>query len=315
MTAAVFLFSAIFARGSVDVVSLRSMIPFASVLAIAAVGQSMVIQQRGIDLSGAGVISLSAIIVSVYPHGSSSRLGPALLISLMAAVVVGLINGGLVRLGLVPIIVTLAMYELLAGVVQSYSHGIAQYVPSNLTNFSTGSVGGIPNPLIVAAVLVVVTTIFLRLTVVGRRFVDAGINRSAALAQGTRVSAHIIGSYLVSSMCYWLAGVVLAGYLVSPTTSIGDTYLLAPIAVVVLAGNSFGMTKMSIIGSALGALFYTQLIQFTLSLGAGASSQLYIQSLGIMALPVARWAVASLRRTILARRLNKVARANSGIAS
>ncbi len=302
MTIGVFIVSAIFASGSVSGAALTTMLPLAGVLMIAGTGQGLVIQQRGIDLSGAGMLSLGAMIASVYPHGHASRLPVAILIAVVVGLVVGFLNGTMVVIGLVPIVATLAMYQLLQGAIQSYAKGTSQSVPSQLAHFSIGKFLGIPNVLYISVVIVVVVAVVMAATRAGHSFVATGVNARASIAAGTRTRPQVLGAYALCSAAYGVAGVLLAGYVTTPASNIGDTYLLAPIAVVILAGNSFGSAKISIVATALGALFYVQLGQFTLSLGAPSSSQFYIQSIGIMALPVARWVLSAVQRLRVSRR-------------
>ena len=73
--------------------SLSGMLPFAAVLAIIALGQTLVIQHAGIDLSVPGTVSLSVVIVTHYPNGDSGKLFVGILLAYAAALVAGLING------------------------------------------------------------------------------------------------------------------------------------------------------------------------------------------------------------------------------
>lgn len=299
MTVGIFAVSAIFATGSIKPSALVTMLPLAGILMIASTGQSLVIQQRGIDLSGAAMISLSAVIVSVYCHGETSRLPMALLLAFGAAVAAGIVNGIMVIIGLIPIVATLAMYQILYGVNAAYGHNNPETVGTGLSQFAIGTTLGIPNVLYISVGLVAVTAVVTSRMRVGHSFVATGVNRAASIVVGTRTRPQLILAYVFCSFMYAVAGVLLAGYVATPESTIGNTYLLAPIAIVILAGNSFGTSKISIIATGTAALFYTQLGQFTLSLGAPTSSQLYIQSIGIMALPVARFLVGVIRRARL----------------
>src|SRR5206468_428385 len=84
-TLLLFLASLVAEPRSVSQSSVLGMLPFAAILAIAAVGETLVIQQGGIDLSVPGVMSITVVIVTHYPNGDSSRLLPALAISLVVA--------------------------------------------------------------------------------------------------------------------------------------------------------------------------------------------------------------------------------------
>src|ERR1700710_1915148 len=104
-TIVLFIVSAIFARSSVSATSLQNgMLPIAAVLAVAGLGQMLVVQQGGIDLSVAGGMSLAIVTVTHFPDQDSSKLLPAVLLALLFAVVGGLVNGGLIGgFGLNPI--------------------------------------------------------------------------------------------------------------------------------------------------------------------------------------------------------------------
>ena len=92
-TAALFLISLIFAPDSVRHSALLGMLPFAAVLAIAAMGQTLVVQQGGIDLSVPGMISLTIVLLTSYPNGSSGKLASAIVIAFAATLAAGAVSG------------------------------------------------------------------------------------------------------------------------------------------------------------------------------------------------------------------------------
>ena len=119
-----------FAQGEFVVVPAFSMVlfyvvwklPFAAALAIAGLGQTLVVMQGGIDLSVAGGLSLYVVILTKYPAGVNTRLWPAIGLAVGAAIVAGLVNGFLIgRMRLNPIVATLGTNALLFGVVLWYS--------------------------------------------------------------------------------------------------------------------------------------------------------------------------------------------------
>src|SRR5215470_17954796 len=85
-TIAVFVIGAIVAPSSVSHSAIIGMVPFAAVLAIAGLGQLLVVQQGGIDLSVAGGISLAVVVVTHEPDGDSSRLGAAVVMAIAYAI-------------------------------------------------------------------------------------------------------------------------------------------------------------------------------------------------------------------------------------
>ena len=103
-TGLLFLLSELVASSSVTRGTLLTMLPFASALAIAGLGQTLVVMQGGIDLSIAGGLSLYVVIVTKYPAGVNGRLWPAIGIAIGAAIAAGLVNGFLIgRMRLNPI--------------------------------------------------------------------------------------------------------------------------------------------------------------------------------------------------------------------
>src|SRR5690348_3248862 len=92
-TAVLFLVSWIFERQSVSHSSLLGMLPFAAVLAITAIGQTLVIQQGGIDLSVPGMISITVVIMTRYPNGDSGKVLVALLLALAVTLAAGVVSG------------------------------------------------------------------------------------------------------------------------------------------------------------------------------------------------------------------------------
>lgn len=279
-TAVLFAISPLLAHGSLSHSALMGMLPFAAVLAIAAAGQTLVIQQGGLDLSVPGVISLSAIFVAQYSGGSNGKLGVALLIVAGICVAVGLINGlAITRFGITPLIATLGVNALLTGAVLQYTGGsVTASAPSRLVSIASGkAILGIPNTVLIAALIVLLITAVIRRTVSGRRFVATGTSPRAAYAAGIGVYRQRTLTYVAAALLYGVAGVLISGFLRSPNLEPGASYLLPTIAAVVLGGTSLAGGRGSVLATAIGALFLTQLNQVVLGMGAASSVQLLIE--------------------------------------
>src|SRR5580658_7314928 len=120
----VFAVSAAFQPKSLGSSALAALWPFAAILILAAVGQTLVIQQRGIDLSVPGFISLTVVLVTHIPDGNSAKLGGAVLLAYGICLAAGLVNGLMVtRIGITPIVQTLAMNAVLYGIDLAVSQG------------------------------------------------------------------------------------------------------------------------------------------------------------------------------------------------
>jgi ribose transport system permease protein len=272
-TAALFAVSPMLAPGSLSSTALLNVLPFAGVLAIATIGATLVIQQGGLDLAVPGGISLGAVVVTTHASGGNVALWVVLALCIGAAA--GLLSGlAITWFRITPLVATLAVNALLYGTVVSLTNGqSAQSVPAGLADFSTGRTLGVPNLALVAAGAVVLAHAGIAITKSGRRFVAVGENKRAARVAGMRVAIFQVATYAVAGLAYAAAGVALAGYLKTPNLFVGDQYLLPTLTAVVLGGTSlFGGTG-SIIASAVGAVFLTQLQAVLVGMGAAASVQ------------------------------------------
>lgn len=283
-TALLFAVSPLIARGSLSGSALRGMLPFAAILAIVGIGQTLVIQQRGLDLAVPGAVSLAAIIVTKYPGGADARLPAAIGLALAACAAAGLVSGLAVTwLRITPLVGTLGVNALLLGTILRITSGSSTATaPPALAGFAFGRTLGVPNSVLVAAAALAAVAVVVRTTVLGRRFVAVGTNSRAAYVAGMRVHRYQLSTYLAAGLCYGCAGILLAGYLRTPGLSAGDSYLLPSIAAVVLGGTSLAGGSGSVVATAGGSLFLTQLQQVVFGAGAPSSVQLLIQA-GVIA--------------------------------
>lgn len=271
------------APSSITKGALLGMLPFAAVLAIAGLGQTLVVQQGGIDLSVPGGISLTVVICTHQPNGVNSKLLPAVLLALAVAIGVGLLNGFLTgRLGINPIVATLGTNALLYAGVLELSGGIPRSTTTLLANIAGGTTFGVPNSIYFALAAVVITTVLMKLTVAGRRFEATGANPAAAWATGLKVRRHRGGAYVWAQVHYCLAGVLLAGIVAQPTAYEGDNYLLPSVAVVVLGGTSLLGGRGQLVASAVAAIFLSQLQQFVLAVGVVYAVQTLVQAAALI---------------------------------
>jgi ribose transport system permease protein len=287
-TVVLFALSAVIASKSLNSASLASTFAFGGILAVASAGQTLIVQQRGMDLSVAGNITLCALVLPIFMTRSGAPFAGGLAAVVVTAAAVGLVNGLLVtKFAITPLIATLAVNSLLLGATLSYTHGIpSASAPEGLQSFATGKLLGISSPLWVAAGAVIVLSLVMTRTVIGRRFVAVGANPAASRAAGVPVDRYVIGAYVVGSLCFAMAAVLLIGYLGSATVRIGQDYLFPTIAAVVVGGTSFAGGRGNMVSSAVAALFLTQLVQLLLTLGAPSSSQ-YLAQAGAIAVAAA----------------------------
>jgi ribose transport system permease protein len=294
----------LFAPSSVSSGAIQGMLPFAAVLAIIALGQTLVVMQGGIDLSVPGSVSLVIVLVTHQAYGDDAKVLPVALLALGAALLTGLGNGFLIgRLGLNPIVATLGTNALLYAAVLAVSGGTPRETTRLLARVAGGTTFGVPNAVYVAVLATAVTSVLVKKTVAGRRFEAVGANGLAAWASGLRVEGFRAGGYVFAQVLYWLGALLLAGILNKPTAYQGDGYLLASVAAVVLGGTSLLGGRGNLVATALAALFLIQLDQFVLALGLDYAGKTLVQS-AAFAIGVALYTInwARLRRRFATRR-------------
>jgi len=277
---ALFAVSPLFSLGTVSHTAIVSMLPFAALTAVVAVGQTLVIQQGGLDLSVAGAVTLGAVFAAKL--GSQAGMDPvvAAVIAVLVTSCFGVLSGIVVAfLDLPPLVVTIASNALMVGMVQAVSGGFSSHAPNQLSDFALSRWLGLPVLAFGALAVVLIAQGVLKLTRIGRRFELVGENRRAAEYIGVSPKAYVISAYWLSALLAAAAGVMLAGLLRIPTLTAGDAYLLPSIAAVVLGGTALTGGRGSIVGTALGALFLAQLSQLVQTFTQSTAVQNIVQAL------------------------------------
>jgi ribose transport system permease protein len=273
--------SLVFAPSSLSSGALAGSLPFAAILAIVGLGQMLVVQQGGFDLSVAGGVSLAVVISTHLPAGNNADLLPAVLVAVSFAVVAGAVNGILVGfLQLNAIIATIGMNALLYGAVFAVSGGVPRTTTPLLAEIGGGETLGIGNSVYFALAALLLVAFVMKKTVVGRRFEAIGANPLAARAVGLRVRLQMM-AYVYAQLLYCLAGILLAGITREPTAFQGDSLLLPSVAVVVLGGTSLLGGRGFPVSTVIAAFFLNQLSQFALAVGVPYSAQTIIQALAL----------------------------------
>jgi len=272
----------VFAPSAVSMGALVGSLPFAAVLAIVGLGQMLVVQQGGFDLSVPGGVSLAVVIATHMPSGNDADLWLALLFAFGCAVTAGLFNGilvGFYRLN--AIVATIGMNALLFGAVFAVSGGVPRTTTNLLAEIAGGRTFGVSHAVYIALAILIVVTFVLKKTVVGRRFEAIGANPLAAQAVGLRVRLYQTMAYVFAQMHYLVAGVLIAGITREPTAFQGNSLLLPSVAVVVLAGTSLLGGRGYPISTVIAAFFLNQLSQFALAIGVPYSAQTIVQALAL----------------------------------
>jgi len=219
-----------------------------SVTGIIAVGLTFVILCAEIDLSIASIANVTGIAVAYftlqesYVNIANVPLPgwAAILLALALCALLGLVNGlGLTLIGIPSFIMTLAMMQIAAGISALLVRGqIAYKVPPLISTLGSGSIGGIPWIVIVAAMMLLAGHLVLTYTRFGRYVYMVGGNREAAEYSGLNVNL-ILGSVMViAAVCAGIGGMLGVAHFGSAQQNEFDTYLLDSIAAVVVGGTS-----------------------------------------------------------------------------
>lgn len=270
---------AVLAPSSISTGAIQGMLPFAAVLAIVGLGQMLVVQQGGIDLSVPGAVSLAVVIATHMPNENDAMLLPAVLVAYAWAIGAGVLNGFLVgRLGLNPIIATLGTNALLFGAVLGISGGIPRTTTRLLSEIAGGRTFGVPHSVLFALAILGLVMLLVKKTVAGRRFEAVGASPAAARATGLRYRTHQGAAYVWAQVLFTTAGILLAGITNQPTAFQGNSYLLTSVAVVVLGGTSLLGGRGYPAATVVAALFLSQLDQFVLALGVPFAVRTLVQA-------------------------------------
>ncbi len=234
-----------------------------AVIAIIAIGMTMVIITGGIDLSVGSLIALSAVVstLMIRQYAGAENAGAlgmsgACLAALVICATTGAINGWLVtRWGLPPFIVTLVTMLAASGAAYLLADGQSIYqVPESFIWLGRGAdVFGLPNAVLLMVLLYIAAHLFMKHTTMGRYLYAVGGNREAAMISGLSVSGVLIFAYTMSGLLAGLGGVVMASQLKSGSPTYGQMYELFVIAAVVVGGTSLNGGKGRMFGTLIGA--------------------------------------------------------------
>ncbi|MEU9157588.1 ABC transporter permease [Streptomyces sp. NPDC048417] len=243
--------------GFATTANFRNIAVQSSPLVIAAVGATYVVITAGIDLSVGSLLFLAAAIET----SSALRGEPAAAVFVVvgaAGLVMGLVNGAAVALTRVPaLIVTLATLQVYRGLGGHITRQQDINLPANLRGIGTGTVLGVPAPVLLATLVALAGGLVFSRTVFGRYVQAVGSNRGAALDAGIPVRTVTAGVFTLAGLLAAVAALTQTARLGTVQPSIGQGYELTVITAVVLGGTSLFGGRGSIIGTVLGALVLT----------------------------------------------------------
>lgn len=284
-SAVLLIVAALFAPSTLENASWSYILPYGTILAIAALGQMLVVMQAGIDLSTAGVISLCGNVLVGVSVGDNRGLTVGILVCLGIGALVGLVNGilvGIVRLN--PLIVTLAVGQIVFAYSTKYAreHTISLQVPDSLSSWAAEKPLGISAVFWTGAAIAIAVAFVLRYSSAGRRFQAVGANPRAAWMAGLRVRSHVVLAYTAAGVLYSVAAILLAGVRITIDPAFGASYLLATIAPVVIAGAALSGGLASATSTWVAALAVTFLTEMLLIFGLDPAWQYIVYGAAII---------------------------------
>ncbi|GAB0117999.1 ABC transporter permease [Acidisoma sp. 7E03] len=273
-------------------------------LALAAIGQTLVILTGGFDLSAGAVISLVNVLLA--SHLGASPGGEILwaILGIGVGACVGAVNGFFVAtFRLQPIVVTLAMMFVVQGLTLLVLDKPGGNVPAEFSAFFTGSAipGLLPAPLILIVAVLLVWGL-IKHTRFGTALYAIGSDPDAARFIGIKVMRTIFLTYALAGAAYGLAGVMVTAQTSTGDPLVGDPLLLQIFAAVVIGGTVLGGGRGGAVGSVFGAYALMLIVNILLVLNVPAYYGTVVEGLILILaafsgvahrrLPVARWLAA-----------------------
>lgn len=248
------------------VANITDVLVSASVLAVLAMGQQLVVVVAGIDLSvGASLPWAAGILGYLFTHGSSIAL--SLIAAVIGGLLVGLLNGLLVAyLGMTDFVVTLGSLSVFSGLTLLLTQGNnVPVISAGMLNLANGGIGPIRWMWLIALLVSLVVWVLLFRTRLGTHLLATGGNADAARSAGVSVKRNKLIAYAGSGLLAGLAAIMFVARNGSANPSLQTSLLLSSIAAVVLGGSSLFGGKASVLGTLAGAILLTMLINgFTL---------------------------------------------------
>jgi rhamnose transport system permease protein len=231
----------------------------ASIIAIVAVGEALVVITRNVDLSVEAIMGLVAFSVAEILANKALDAPAAMVFGVGLGLVLGMINGALVAVLRVPAIVatlgTLSLYRGFTYLLAGGKQVTLTELPPGYTDAARATIAGVPLFVLIALVVVTVASIVLRQTTFGRQIYAVGSNPAAAAVLGIRSGVVVFTVFAICGLLSGLAGVLWGIEFGTINAGAANGVTLQVIAAVVVGGvNIFGGSG-TVVGAALGALF------------------------------------------------------------
>jgi ribose transport system permease protein len=274
--------------GAGDMIS--SALAMAVFMVVVGVGQMFVITlgPGNVDLSLPANIGLASAVAMTVMNGSDGLVWAGLLAALGCGLAIGAANYLLIwALRIPPIIATLSASFIVQSIDISYGRGLQIKPPPAFADFANWQVFGISVLAIITVLFSIGAAVVLQRTVYGRWVLATGQNVRAARFAGVPVGWTRLLTYALSGALGGIDGALLAGYFRGANVDIGNEYLLASIAVVVIGGTSVAGGNANVPGIWGASLFLVLLLTMLNTFGASAGLRLILTGLIIVAVMTA----------------------------
>jgi ribose transport system ATP-binding protein len=260
--------------------NVNNILSLATALGFIALGQTIVLLLGAIDLSVGPLAGFLVVVASFFINDDKSTLtiGAGFALVFLGAVVVGGINGALIRFAnFTPIAATLAMYIGLQGMNFLLRDKPGGYINGNVVEFITSQFGPIPVAFIALVAVAVACEYVLRKTRFGWRLRAAGSNEESARRIGVWIDGTFLIGYVACSLLTAAGAVMLMAQIGVGDPRQGINYTLSSITAVVLGGTSLRGGRGTFIGTVLGAVLLTEVLNAVSFLGLTQTYQYVFQ--------------------------------------
>jgi ribose transport system permease protein len=253
----VFLIFSVLSPNFFSVRNLENVLVQASYIGIIGVGMTFVLLTAGVDLSVGSNMYLSTVVVGTYVLGHGVPIWLGVLATITVGLLIGAVNALVVtRFHIIPFVVTFGMLFIARGIGLSITQSAVVSFPSSLLAIGSQKLFGlIPWPIVIFAVIVLVSHLTLAQTTYGRQVYAVGNDVEAARKAGIRTTRIIASVYLISGICAAIGGLISVAQLGVASPTFGQNREFDAIAIAVIGGTSlFGGRGSVFPGTILGAV-------------------------------------------------------------
>jgi ribose transport system permease protein len=263
-----------------------------SIVAIVAIGSTLVILTGGIDLSPGSAIALMTMVFATLAKTHGWSLFAGIVAVLVLGLLLGLINGVLIAYLRIPsFITTLATLSAFRGVAFMFNNGSPIFsVSPNIEVLFYGTLAGIPLPLFYVVALYALAFWFLRYTALGRQIYAVGGNASAARLSGIDVRLTQLLAFAIAGLAAGIGAVLMTARLNSGSPNYGVGLELSAIAAAVIGGASLAGGRGHVVNTVIGAMTIV-IVQNALNLNAVPTSaqNVTIGAIIVLAVGIDMW--------------------------